>query len=181
MKISRIKLFLSDIKPILLSHHPDCPAFSNHVYHLGRFRLCIGCFTFYPTVGLTILFIIAFGNLTAIRLLTMFFLSFVFFTPIILNILGLTNYKTLKILTKVSIGIGTGMLIISTIYLPFFLIIKISILFEIHFITGAIAWIRIKHIKKTCIECEFEGNWDICSAMKPIMDKLYEHKFKKEK
>jgi hypothetical protein len=87
----------------------------------------------------------------------------------------------LKILTKISIGIGTGLLIVSIIFLPIFLFIKISILIEIHFITGAIAFIRIKHIKKICLECEFEGNWDNCSAMKPIMDKLYEHKLKKKK
>jgi hypothetical protein len=73
------------------------------------------------------------------------------------------------------------MLIISVIFLPFFLIIKITILIEIHFITGAIAYIRIKHIKERCMECEFEGNWDNCSAMKPIMDKLYKHNFKKKK
>jgi hypothetical protein len=65
--------------------------------------------------------------------------------------------------------------------LPIFIFIKISILLEIHFITGAIAYIRIKHIKKQCLECEFEGNWDNCPAMKPIVDKLYEHKLKKKK
>ena len=87
----------------------------------------------------------------------------------------------LKILTKVSIGIGTGLLIVSTVRLPIFLFIKISILIEIHFITGAIAYIRAKHIKEKCLECEFEGKWDNCPAMKPIMDRLYKHNFKKKK
>ncbi|MFX0083911.1 MAG: hypothetical protein ACFE94_19365 [Candidatus Hodarchaeota archaeon] len=181
MNFSRIKLFFSDMKPILLSHHPNCDVFSNHVYTLGRIKLCIGCFTFYPTVGVTILFIITFIKLTLTNLFIMFFLSFAFFIPIVLNIFGLTKYKFLKILTKTSIGIGAGLLIISTLFLPIFLFIKISILFEIHFITGAIAYIRVKHIKKRCLQCEFEGNWDECPAMKPITDKLYEHSFKKKK
>jgi len=181
MKLSRILLFFSDMKPILLSHHPNCTAFSNHVYNLGRYKLCIGCFTFYPTVVATILFVLTFFNLILINLFVMFFLSFVFFIPIVLNIFGLTKYKLLKILTKISIGIGTGLLIVSTVCLPIFLFIKISILIDIHFITGAIAYIRAKHIKKRCLECEFEGNWDRCPAMKPIMDKLYEHNLKRKK
>lgn len=169
------------MKPILLSHHPNCTAFSNHVYNLGRYKLCIGCFTYYPTVVVTILFILTFFNLTLTNISVMFILSFMFFIPIVLNILGLTNHKVLKILTKISIGIGAGMLIVSTVLLPIFLFIKISILIQIHFITGAIAYIRAKHVKERCLECEFEGNWDHCPAMKPIMDRLYEHDFKKKK
>jgi hypothetical protein len=111
----------------------------------------------------------------------MFFSSLIFFIPIILNILELTKYQILKIFSKISIGIGTGLMIVSILLLPVFLFIKISILIEINFIVGAIAYIRAKHVKKICRECEYEGNWSICPAMKPIMDKLYEHNFKKRK
>ena len=114
-------------------------------------------------------------------LITMFFLSFAFFVPITLNFLGLTKYKLLKIFSKISIGIGTGLMIVSTLLLPFFLFIKISILVEINFITGVIAYIRAKHVKEVCLHCEYEGNWDNCPVMKPIMEKLYEHNFKKRK
>ncbi len=181
MKLSRISLILSDLKPILLSHHPNCERFSTHVYHIGRKKLCIGCFTFYPTVGFTILFIILFLNLSLLNLFTMFFLAYIFFIPIVLNIFGLTKHKFLKIFSKISIGIGTGLLIVSTLFLPLFLFLKISLLFEINFIVGVIAYIRAKHVKKICLECDFNGNWDNCPAMKPIMEKLYEHNFKKRK
>lgn len=181
MKFSRLRFFFSDLKPLLLSHHPNCETFSDHVYHIGRYRLCVGCFTFYPTVFATILFILIFVNLSLVNLVIMFFLSFLFFIPILLNIFGLTKIKFLKISSKISIGLGTGLLIISILFLPFFLFIKISILFEINFMVGAIAYIRAKQIKKICAECEYEGNWNSCPAMKPIMDNLYEHKFKKEK
>jgi hypothetical protein len=114
-------------------------------------------------------------------LLNIFFLSFVFFIPIVLNILGLTKSKYLKILSKVSIGIGTGLMIIATLLLPIFLFIKISILIEINFLVGVIAYIRAKHVKEICIKCEYEGKWNECPAMKPIMDRLYDHKFKKKR
>jgi hypothetical protein len=111
----------------------------------------------------------------------MFFSSFIFFIPIVLNIFGLTKYQFLKIFSKISIGIGTGLMIVSTLLLPIFLFIKISILIEINFLVGVIAYIRAKQVYKICQECEYEGKWSICPAMKPIMDKLYEHNFKKRK
>ncbi len=181
MKLFRFFLFFSDLKPLLLSHHPNCETFSEHVYHIGTHKLCIGCFTFYPTVFATILSILIFVSLSLLNLFMMFFLSYLFFLPIFLNIFGLTKFKFLKILSKISIGIGTGLLIVSTIFLPLLLIIKISLLMEINFIIGAIAYIRAKDIKKICLACQYEGNWNKCPSMKPIMDKLYEHQFKKRK
>ena len=179
--LSRIRLFLSDIKPLLLSHHPNCHYFSDHVYHLGKYKLCIGCFTFYPTIAITIITLVAFFEFSIINLMLVFISAFIFFIPIILNIFNLTKNKFLKILSKVSIGIGTGLLIVSTILLPFHILIKISLLIEINFITGVIAYIRAKHVKEICTKCEYEANWDGCPSMKPIMDNLYEHNFKKLK
>ena len=181
MRLSRISLFFSDIKPLLLSHHPNCNKFSKHVFHVGKYKLCIGCFTFYPVVGVTILLILLFLNLNFVTLAGLFFLSFAFFTPIILNISGLTRFKFLKIFSKISIGIGTGFLIVSTIYLPLFFLIKILILIEINFVVGVIAYIRNKHVREVCSECEFKSNWDICPGMKSIMNNLYDHGFKKKK
>ena len=180
IKLYRIRLFFSDIKPLFLSHHPDCNFFSDHVYHVGKHKLCIGCFTFYPTIAITIILAIFF-ELSLVNLMLMFIFAFIFFIPIILNIFNLTKNKYLKILTKVSIGIGTGLLIISTILLPLHILIKISLLIEINFITGVIAYIRTKHVKQICSKCEYKANWDECPAMKPIMDNLYKHKFKKLK
>ncbi len=181
LKLSRIKLFFSDIKPLLLSHHPSCHNFSDHVYHIGKHKLCIGCFTFYPTIAITIITLVLFFELSLVNLMLMFLFSFIFFLPIILNIFNLTKNKLIKRLSKVSIGIGTGLLIISTILLPLPIFIKISLLLEINFLTGVIAYVRAKHIKEICSKCEYEANWDVCPAMKPIMDKLNAHKFKKPK
>lgn len=86
----------------------------------------------------------------------MFFLSFLFFVPILLNIFRLAKFKSLKILSKISIGIGTGLSTVSTLYIPLLLIIKISILVEINFIVDVITYIRVKHIKEPCLECEYE-------------------------
>jgi hypothetical protein len=111
----------------------------------------------------------------------MYLLSFIFFIPIILSVVGLTKYRFLKILSKASNGIGVGLHLVSAFLLPFPLIVKILTLFEINFLVGAIAYIRANRIKKDCIKCDYQGNWDVCPGMKDIRDKLYEHGFRKRK
>ena len=178
-KLRRFRLFLSDFKPILLSHHPNCEKFQDHVYHLGKHKLCIGCFTFYPTVLITILFVILFIELNLSNLFLLFFISFLFFIPIVLNIFGLTKYKILKVLTKVSIGIGVGFYIVSILFMPFIhIILKILLLFQINWFVGVIAYMRNRQIEKECAECEYKGNYNVCPTMKPIVEKLDEHGFR---
>lgn len=100
---------------------------------------------------------------------------------ILLNIFHLTKLKILKILSKVSIGIGTGFYIVAVLYLPIFLILKILSLFLVNFYTGVIAYVRANHITKECEQCEYKGNWEVCPTMKPIVENLIEHGFKKRK
>jgi hypothetical protein len=180
-KFSRARLFLSDFKPILLSHHPNCDNFSNHVYHIGKYRLCIGCFTFYPAIFLTILFTLIIVDLNFQNSIFLFFISYVFFLPLILNILGYTKFKFLKIFSKVSIGIGIGLYLVGVFSLPLHPLLKIISIFEINFFIGLIAYVRSKHIKKDCKQCEFKGDWDMCPGMKPIRDKLYAHGFRQKR
>jgi len=181
-KFARVKLFLSDIKPLLLSHHPDCETFSNHVYHIGKYKLCIGCFTFYPMVLITFIVVSLFLDLNYINLIILAYLSFLFISPIVLNILGLTRYKFLKIFSKVATGIGAGLLIVFIIYFPYFnLIFRILFLLNINFLIGAIAYIRTNQIKKDCLKCEYKGDWQKCPGLGAITEKLYEHGFKKKR
>ena len=180
-KFSRFRLLVSDFKPILLSHHPNCDQFSSHVYHIGKYKFCIGCFTLYPFILITIILTLLLVELNIYNLIMLYLISLVFFTPIILNIIGLTKYKFLKIFSKAFNGIGVGFHVVSVIFLPFPIIIKILVLVEINFIIGVIAYIRSNHIKKKCLKCEYEGDWDNCPAWKPIRDKLYEHGFRKRK
>ena len=34
---------------------------------------------------------------------------------------------------------------------------------------------------KECAKCEYKGDWNSCPPMKPIMNKLHEHRFKVKK
>jgi len=177
------------MKPLLLSHHPPCEKFEKHVYHIGNKKLCIGCFTYYPTILITFILTLLFVDLTFNNLVFLGLIGFLFFTPLILNVLGLTEYKIMKILTKVSIGIGTGFYLVTAIFLPFYfpihillqILLVIFLIFLVNWFTGVIAYIRAIHIQKDCFECEYKGDWNSCPTMKPIIDKLNEHKFKTKK
>ena len=180
-KLNRISLFLSDVNPILLSHHPDCEKFSKHVYHVGKKKLCIGCFTYYPTIAITIILTLLFIEITLNNLLLLFLLSFAFYSSVILNILKLTKTKLLKIISKILIGIGAGFFIVAAIFLPIHLIFKIIMIWELNLFGGIIAYIRIKGIEKDCLNCEYKKDWDNCPGMKHVRDKLYEHEFREKK
>lgn len=180
-RIARFRLFLSDFKPLFLSHHPNCDNFSDHVYHIGKYKLCIGCFTFYPTIILTIIFSSIFIDLTLVNLIYMNIISYLFFLSLILNLVGLTKYKFLKIFSKISIGIGVGLYLISIFLLPFHIILKILSLFEVNFFVGVIAYIRSNQIRKKCKKCKYKADWETCPGMKDITQKLYKHGFKHKK
>ena len=180
-KFSRGSLFLSDIKPILLSHHPNCDHFSKHVYHISKYKLCIGCFTFYPSIVITIIFTMLFIDLNFFNLIMIFNISFLFMLPVILNFLKLSKFKVLKIFSKVSLGIGIGLYVVAIFGLPFHIVIKVFTILEINIFVGVIAYIRSKHIQKECNKCDYQGDWDSCPGMKNIRDKLYEHGFRERK
>ncbi|MEJ2276456.1 MAG: hypothetical protein P8Y70_01720 [Candidatus Lokiarchaeota archaeon] len=127
-RIARFRLFLSDFKPLFLSHHPNCV-----------------------------------------------------FLSLILNLVGLTKYKFLKIFSKISIGIGVGLYLISIFLLPFHIILKILSLFEVNFFVGVIAYIRSNQIRKKCKKCKYKADWETCPGMKDITQKLYKHGFKHKK
>ncbi|MBN1214735.1 MAG: hypothetical protein JXA99_04760 [Candidatus Lokiarchaeota archaeon] len=181
-KIKRIKLFFSDIKPILLSHHPKCDHFYKHVYHIGSKWFCIGCFTYYPTIIITIIVSLLIFNFDMTTITILFSSSFIFALPVFLNVFNLTKSKFLKIISKISLGIGTGLLIISTFEMEFLpLILKILVLVQVNFMAGAIGYIRTNGIIKECQACEYKKDWKNCPGMSEIIKKLYAHGFKIEK
>ncbi len=168
------------VKPILLSHHPNCEQYDDDVYHISKYRLCIGCFTFYPTIVVTVVLTLLFVELTIPNLILLFFISFLFFTPIFLNVLGLTKLKFIKISSKLLIGIGVGFFVVSVLFLPLLhFLVRIVLLFEVNFFIGVIAYIRARRMQKECKQCPYEGDWDSCPGMGPIRQKLLKHGFRK--
>ena len=45
----KLKNFYKEYKPYLISHHPNCDKYEEHVFKIRGKKFCIGCFIGYPT------------------------------------------------------------------------------------------------------------------------------------
>ncbi|WP_371806796.1 hypothetical protein [Candidatus Lokiarchaeum ossiferum] len=168
-----LKIVFRRIKPLLLSHHPDCEKFHDHVLHIGRNRFCIGCFVGYPSILLSFLisnfliFPITDKNLHIWLLV----IGFLLFGTLGLSITRLTEIKVIKIGQKITNGTGIG--IIVSFFLNFF---EIKSFFQIIFLIWGIcavliipvAFIRFRSMEKQCDQCEWKEDSSKC----PIKDFL---------
>jgi|WetSurMetagenome_2_1015567.scaffolds.fasta_scaffold107842_2 hypothetical protein len=50
----RVSLSPQEFRELLLSHHPDLPAFRNDVIRIGNRRICAGCLLGYPAALVTL-------------------------------------------------------------------------------------------------------------------------------
>ena len=178
-KLSRLKLFLKDISPFLLSHHPLCSSFDDHVYKVGKRRFCVGCFTLYPTL---IILLLTFGflQITNTQTLMIFFgIGLGLMASILLNLLGLTEKRGVKILSKILLGASFAFLLYSVFVSPLLLVLKILFYFAVSSFMGAISLYRIRSLEKTCKECEFDLDHDDCDGFKEVFEKLKRDGFRK--
>lgn len=116
LRILQWKENFARARPLLLSHHPNCPIYDSHVFHLGNRRLCIGCFVGYPVAILTIIILnlgIFFLNWDPISSLT---LGIGLFLTVLLSFTQLTTKKNWKIAQKACMGAGAGMILTSVWY-----------------------------------------------------------------
>ena len=162
-----LKEKLTGVKPLLISHHPDCPHYNHHVFHFRKFQLCIGCSIGYP-ISVVTLFLFSFvlfpssGKILDIVLLSIGILSFLTF---LLSFTTLTQRRWIKIMQKGAIGFG-GAVIASFILSrhpdqPWFVL-----LFNLWGIwmmaISPLAFMRYRSMIKQCDECPDRDNLEIC-------------------
>lgn len=100
-----------DRDPIILSHHPLCGRFRNHVFKIRGRYVCIGCATVYPSALATIIFAVI-TNLN----------SFSILFPIALSSFGVNLIRIsdrshrFSVLFNLILGISLGTSFLSAIY-----------------------------------------------------------------
>ena len=99
------------MKPYLLSHHPDCPAFANHTFSIGTRKFCIGCFIGYPAAVVGIILGSLLFQFKVLSLLSLGWMGLAFIASLGLSLVGLTHYKPIKMVQKFIYGFGAGVLI----------------------------------------------------------------------
>jgi hypothetical protein len=102
-----------DIDPIILSHHPLCGRFEDHVFKIRGRYVCIGCATVYPS-----------AIITALLLSILNTSSFAIVFPIALSSFAanlmrfLSKSHRLSLLFNTSLGISLGAYLLSAIHSP---------------------------------------------------------------
>ncbi len=165
-------LFSWNIISMSLAHHPECETFNNHVFKIGKIRLCRGCTLSYPPMYTLVLILIfwfdARNFLTETRLWipNLWWFTIGFGVAGALALLLRKNSLFINDIYKFSRGVFAGFLI--TIILTQHWGFKIG---GGAVLIGAIAFLSLhrgKDMEKTCEECEWNANYDECPGWKDI-------------
>ena len=164
----KLKKTYVEYKPYLVSHHPNCKQYEEHVFIIKDRKFCIGCFIGYPSailgIGLSILLVI----FEIIPNYVNLFIGIVLSLAVLLSLTQFPNKRKRKILQKFMIGVGSGFIISS---MWFFL--GLAWYFKILIVWAAIIVINIpislmhyQNHEKICRNCEWKNNWSECPGFK---------------
>jgi hypothetical protein len=163
-KNQRVSLGL--IKPFILSHHPHCKYFEDDVYHVGKHRLCIGCFTSYPVAIIVV--VLWFLGVLPDHWFLLILVGFFFGLIQLLSFTRLTDKKGVKIVVKFFLGLGFGFFASGILAMPIPLWFKVLTFINLGILTGLLGIFRYKKVSKICEICEYKGNYTICPGFAPI-------------
>lgn len=171
--------FLSDLKPFITSHHPDCGHFKGHYIVIRGTKLCIGCFFTFTTAVVVILFHVFVGIWRFIPKDPLLFIlaAVVYLALYVVGIFG-RNMK-LKIVSKIVFGFIFVVILIYIYELPYtsdFIRIAVTILvfMMVNYVIGGI---RSYKMLKVCDGCAEKVDFPFCSGFKAIINKLIDDGF----
>ena len=169
--VKKLILYIRSLKPIVLSHHPNCDKFKEHTFKIGKYQFCIGCFIGYPVAILGVLIIFLF-NLTNIMESTLLFITgIILMSTFILSPLKLTKFKVIKIIQKILFNLGGAFLFWWIFTLPNHFFINFLLFFLVFGI--ALALVNAYHafsFYRTCKKCEFSLDWENCPGFKALFE-----------
>ena len=170
-KIKEGILYIISFWPFILSHHPECKHFNNHTLNVSKkIHLCIGCFIGYPTAILGILLIPVLKIDELIPMNYYLLISIVLLSTIILSFINLIKNKTVKIIQKFLIGLGSSFLFWYIITRPNPREVNRLIL-NISFGT-ILSVLNLYHVLGfilTCYKCETPFLWGACGGMQSVI------------
>ncbi len=165
-------LYIKSLKPLLLTHHPDCQHFENHTFKLGKYRLCIGCFIGYPVAIISVIFLYILFGFIQIDSLVMFIIGASCMSVFLLSPLKLTKSRSVKVIQKVIFNVGGAFLFWWVFTLTPSILFN-TLVFIILF-GMLLTLVNIYHsysLYRTCKRCSYALEWDKC----PGFSRLYKY------
>ncbi len=165
-----LKTFVSDIKPIILSHHPKCDKFKNHTINIKGKDICIGCLAFYPTFFISLLVYFIFGIFFPLTFSLILGISML--SSILFSYFDLLKSKFSKFLSKAVLALGV-FFIFSFIYEVVNSFWIRLLLFLGFFIALLILnYLRILAMLTLCGNCEFRDKSYFCHGFRKVYTNL---------
>lgn len=169
----KIADFFYVMRPLMLSHHPICEEYEDHSFRMFGRDFCIGCFIGYPSAAIMLIFGYLSGLFSLFEGTSLSLIGIVFCSSYILSIVGLTKRKPIKILSKVSIGIGSAFVIAAIMTIPILIYLRLFIvLIFTQIVTAIMGLKRQKEMNKICNACEYQNNRNICPGMGLIQQNM---------
>lgn len=166
----KLKKFYQEYKPYLISHHPNCEKYEEHVFKIRKVKFCIGCFIGYPSAiaGIGISLPLVYFELVSAWI----FLSIgiVFSCAVLLSLTQFTKKRGRKILQKFLIGMGSGFILTSIwSFMGFAWYFKLLIIWGVIVVLNIpISIMHYKNHEKVCHQCEWKRMSKNCPGFQPI-------------
>jgi len=160
--------FLRNITPLLLSHHPNCSKFENHVFHIGKIKICAGCSVVYPTILFSMIVIYITHLCTLMLFWCLLFVGMLLTMPKIANLSKNNNRKVFKTVINLAFGMGVSFCVFGIFALPFSLTVNLVIFILFLFLVGFVSYSHFKKIINTCDSCTYHRRWSVCPGFREL-------------
>lgn len=174
LAIKKPKLFLKDLYPFILSHHPDCVYFKDHYFSVKGVKLCVGCFTAYPTFLFVFLSGYFFKVFSFLSFRTSLIVSLLLVLPyVIYRFERFHHSKKFNVLAKASFAVAFAILFNALLNAPvpswysWLLIILIGGL-----VNSVFNALRAFKMEKVCKSCPMYSEFPRCDGFIEIIEKL---------
>ena len=161
MNLARRILSKIDRDPIILSHHPLCGKFEDHVFMIRGRYVCIGCATVYPSAILAVL-------LLSIMHSTSFEIAFpIALSAFALNLIRfLSKSHRLSILFNACLGASLGASLLSAIHAPENL--QLAVVFVGLAVAFSFSFLKGHRVFATCKRCPSYREFPACYNPKQL-------------
>jgi hypothetical protein len=161
VNLARRLLSKIDSDPIILSHHPLCGKFEDHVFKIRGRYVCIGCTTVYPSAILTAL-VLWIGNSSS------FAIAFpIAVSAFALNLLRFSSRShRLSILFNISLGVSLGASLLSAIYAPENL--RLAVVFVELAVAITFSLAKGRRMRAKCKSCPRYREFPACYKPSPL-------------
>ena len=163
MTVNPVRRLLSaiDKDPIILSHHPLCGEFDDHVFRIRGRYVCIGCTTVYPSalVALLLLWVL---NVSS------FEITFpIAFSSFALNLIRfLSKSHRYSALFNVFLGVSLGASVLAVIHSSGSL--QLAAVLLVLSVTIIFSYAKGNRVLAKCRSCERYREWPSCYNSRPL-------------